>query len=313
VRDGIAQQDVLRGWTGIAEPDLLRRRRGGRIHPSRLHQADGLRRRGHEPPADRHLQHLERAERLQQGLERRRGGGEARYLAGGRLPAGVPDDLARGDVPQPDLDALPQPRGDGHRGDDPRAAARWRRAADQLRQDDPRRPDGRGERRSPHDPRQRWPGPQRPLQRADPRSLLGLSPPHHRVPDRDIGRADLPRDRGRHRPLDRALHGDGHRLHHELPRRSPGHRPPRQRRDPGTRRAPPAPRRGGGAADRDAGDGGGPSLADHDARGVSRTRSRCCTRSAAAPTPSSTSRRSPDASGSICRSNSSTRSAAARR
>ena len=64
-------------------------------------------------------------ERLQQlpsplpGADR---GGQARRARGGRPADRLPDDLARRGVPEPDQHDVPQPDGDGRRGDDPRAA-----------------------------------------------------------------------------------------------------------------------------------------------------------------------------------------------
>ena len=71
-------------------------------------------------------------------------GGEARRAGGGRIAARVPDDLARRGVPQPDQPDVPQPDGDGHRGDDPRPADGRGRAGRRLRQDRAGAADGRG-------------------------------------------------------------------------------------------------------------------------------------------------------------------------
>ena len=77
------------------------------------------------------------AQQLQPPSPRVGRGGQARRLAGRRLSARVSDHLPGRDLPQPHLDALPQPGGYGHRGDDPRPTARRRGTAGQLRQDHP--------------------------------------------------------------------------------------------------------------------------------------------------------------------------------
>ena len=68
-------------------------------------------------------------------------------LEAGGFPLEFPVMLARRDDDAADRDAVPQPRGDGRRGVDPRQPARRRGAADGLRQDHARAADGRGERR----------------------------------------------------------------------------------------------------------------------------------------------------------------------
>src|SRR6266542_3326710 len=90
---------------------------------------------------------------------------EARRLASRRHPVGISDDLAGRAVHAANDDALPQPDGDGHRGDDPCAPARRRRAARQLRQDDPCAADGRRQRRRADDHAHWWATPERSIPR----------------------------------------------------------------------------------------------------------------------------------------------------
>ena len=79
-------------------------------------------------------------------------GGEARRARRRRAAARFPDHLAGRSVPQPDLDDVPQPDGDGRRGDDPRPADGRGGAGGRLRQDRAGAADGRGERRRARDP-----------------------------------------------------------------------------------------------------------------------------------------------------------------
>ena len=74
--------------------------------------------------------------------------GEARRAGGRRAATGVSDHLAGRGVPEPDQHDVPQPDGDGHRGDDPRAADGRGRADRRLRQDRAGAVDGRGVGRS---------------------------------------------------------------------------------------------------------------------------------------------------------------------
>ena len=64
-------------------------------------------------------------------------------LAAGRAAADLSDHLARRGVSQPDQPDVPQPDGDGHRGDDPRPADGRGRAGRRLRQDRAGAADGR--------------------------------------------------------------------------------------------------------------------------------------------------------------------------
>ena len=65
---------------------------------------------------------------------RARPGGQARGVAGGRIPAGVPGLHALRDVPEADPDALPQPAGDGDGGTAALLPGGRRRADGRLRQ-----------------------------------------------------------------------------------------------------------------------------------------------------------------------------------
>ena len=65
-------------------------------------------------------------------------------LAAGALPIDFPDHLARRSLPQPDQHDVPQPDGDGRRGNDPRPADGRGRAGRRLRQDRAGAADGRG-------------------------------------------------------------------------------------------------------------------------------------------------------------------------
>ena len=89
------------------------------------------------PPRGRDLQLLVGARQLQPPLPRARRVGQARRAARGRPAARVPDAVPRREPHEADVDALPEPHGDGRRGVDPRLPARRRRAARRLRQDGP--------------------------------------------------------------------------------------------------------------------------------------------------------------------------------
>ena len=72
-----------------------------------------------------------------------RRGGEARRLAGGRLPGRAAGDVALREPREADDHALPQPAGDGDRGAAALPPDRRRGAARRLRQDHARPADGR--------------------------------------------------------------------------------------------------------------------------------------------------------------------------
>ena len=200
---------------------LVRPSRPGRLFASKLDEKPGLSRRPvRRPPGDRHLQHLVRAHALQRPSQGSRRAGEARRLRGGRLSPGIPGVLHRREQSPPDCDAVPQPRRDGRGRGDPRQSRRRRGAHDRLRQDHPCPSDGCRELR-----RARY----RLLRRADAeRQVPG---PGHRLRHRCLAlfrdgarRRNEPPGihgrRGQHVALARPLHGDGHRLDHELYGRS---------------------------------------------------------------------------------------------
>ena len=99
---------------------------------------------------------------------------------------------------------------------------------------------------------------------AGPGGLHGLPALLDGVPGGDGQRGDDGGPGGQRRPLRRALHGDGHRLHHGGLRRGPGDDAPRRGGDPGPGQPAPAP----GGGHRAPGGGPGPGraapLPDHD-------------------------------------------------
>ena len=68
----------------------------------------------------------------------------AACMAAGALPLDFPDHLARRNLPEPHQHDVPQPDGDGRRGDDPRPADGCGGADRRLRQDRAGAADGRG-------------------------------------------------------------------------------------------------------------------------------------------------------------------------
>ena len=128
---------------GVAQSPLVRHPRFALVHPPLARAADGLCDRGFRRQAgDRDRQHLERHQSLPRAFPHSRRGGQARRVAGRRLPAGNAGDRAGRTLPETLDHALPQHAGDGDRG----AAARLpggRRGADgRLRQDHPGAGDG---------------------------------------------------------------------------------------------------------------------------------------------------------------------------
>ena len=99
--------------------------------------------------------HAVRLQQLPSRRSRAGRGGEARRAGGRRAAARVPDHLAGRGLPQPDQPDVPQPDGDGHRGDDPRPADGRGRADRRLRQDRAGAVDGRGFGRPAGDPARR--------------------------------------------------------------------------------------------------------------------------------------------------------------
>ena len=102
-------------------------------------------------------------------------------------------------------------------------------------------------------------------------------------------RERMERDRGRHRALVRHLHGDGHRRHHDGDHRSAGPVAARRLVDPGAGRQSSAHVRRRRPPHRRDGVGGFDAGARFSRRPRSTTPSACTWRSAARPTPSSTS------------------------
>ena len=88
-------------------------------------------------------------QQLSSPLSRTAGGGETRRARGRRAAARISHHLARRSVSHADQPQIPQPDGDRHRGDDPRAADGRGGADGRLRQDGAGATDGRGLRRSP--------------------------------------------------------------------------------------------------------------------------------------------------------------------
>ena len=105
----------------------------------------------------------------------------------------------------------------------------------------------------------------------------------------NIGERGMERDRGRHRALVRHLHGDGHRRHHDGDRRSARADAARRLVDPGARRQSSAHVRRRRPPHRRHGVGGSDAAENSHAPPRSTTPSACTWRSAARPTPSSTS------------------------
>ena len=123
-------------------PHLLRRRRVLAVPAQGLHQGDGLLRRRARAAGRRHRQHVQRLQRLPRQRAEAGRGDQARRDARRRAADGVPDDLHPRVVRASDQHVPAQPDGDGHRGDDPRAADGRGRADRRLRQDDSRAADG---------------------------------------------------------------------------------------------------------------------------------------------------------------------------
>ena len=134
VRD---RPDGAQDTRAAAQPSLVRREGPALVRPPLAHRADGLRppttTRG--KPVIAHHQHLERHQPLPHPLPAARRGGQARRVAGGRLPGGDAGDDALRAVPEAHHDAVPQPPRDGDRGAAALVPARRRGADGRLRQD----------------------------------------------------------------------------------------------------------------------------------------------------------------------------------
>ena len=209
-----------------------------------------------------------RARPLQRPPAPRRRGGQARRVAGRRVPPRVPVHRARRDAAAPHGDALPQPAGDGGRGADAGQPPRRAGPALGLRQDDARAAHGRVERRPAGDHGHRRADAQRPV--PGPSAGLGHAGVALRggARRRDHHARRVRGGRGRDGPLARALHDDGHRVDDGVPGRGAGDAAP-VLGDLARRRRPPRPDRAtGGAAHRRAGGGRRPPVVDHDPGGV---------------------------------------------
>ena len=191
----------------------LRRSRVQHVRSRRVRARHGSDGRGPLAPRHRPRPDLERVQPLPPPSARGRRGRQARRVAGGRPPARVPDHLARRDLPVAHQHAVPEPHGDGHRGDDPRPADGRRRAPGRVRQDPARPAHGRGERRPAGDRRDRGPHAHRPLRGDAARRVHGLPPSLDGASGRRDRRAPHGGDPGRALPLHRHLHGHGHRQH----------------------------------------------------------------------------------------------------
>ena len=189
---------------------------------------------------------------------RARRGREARRLAGRRLSDRAAGDVACRAVREAFDHALPQPPRHGMRGTAAQPSDRRRRADGRLRQDHARPDHGRDLDGTAGDLRAGGPDAARQLARPHARLRLRRLEILGRKTRRQYRRTGMERDRGRHRALVRHLHGDGHRRHHDVDRRSA--RPDAARRllNPGAgcessahvrRRRPPHRRHGVGGSD----------------------------------------------------------------
>ena len=132
---------------GPSQPPLVRQGRPALVRPPLPRQAGGVQPRRHRRQAGhRHPEHVERRQPVPHALPRARRGGQARHLAGGRVPDGNPGHDARRDVHEAEHDALSQPARDGGRGSAALVSRRRRRPDGRLRQDRPGAGDGRDER-----------------------------------------------------------------------------------------------------------------------------------------------------------------------
>ena len=276
-------------------PHRLRRPRFFALSAALVRAVDGLFARDAGQAGDRHRLYRVRLQQLPPPFSGIAGGGEARRAGGRRAAARISDHLARRSLSHADEPEIPQPDGDRHRGDDPRAADGRGGADGRLRQDRAGAADGRGLRRPAGDRAGRRADDDRALSRRAARRLHRLPALLGALPRRRDRRRRNLRGRGPARGDGRHLRGDGHRLDHGLPRRGARHVPARHRRDPGRACRPAARRRGdrrrGGETDRLEAHAG----ADRSTQSRSRTRCACCSRSAARPMRSSISPRSPDA------------------
>ena len=267
-REPASPTGVRRGLTNYGDPEFSMFVRGAFARGAGLTSEDlsrpviGLAQTWSEfNPCHRHLREV--AEAVKRGV----------WQAGG-LPLEFPT-ISLGEIfLVADEHALPEPHGDGHRGDDPRPADGRRRPPGRLRQDIARAADGRGERGPAGDRRHRpapcSPGATRGCASAPAPTAAGSG--RSTAPARST-RCAWRRSRASSSPRP-ALHGHGHRQHDGRDDRGLGMTLPGMAAIPAPLSRPPAARRGGGPPDRRDGAGGSPALADHDARGVRERRPR---------------------------------------
>ena len=186
---------------------------------------------------------MERGDPLQCPLAHDRRARQARRHRSRRFPARVPDHLPRRVLPCTDIDALPQPHGDGRGRDDPGSAHRRRGAALELRQDHSCDVDGRRIRGPASDHRHRRSAAQGQLARRRTRLVHRLPTLLVGTPRRQYHASRIRLDGGGDLPFARALHGDGHREHHVRHLRSSRHDTPRRRGHTWSRLATPRLRR----------------------------------------------------------------------
>ena len=125
------------------------------LHAARVCQVDGLLGRRAEAPGGRHRLHALQVQSLPSPLPRAARRGQARRGGGRRAGARVSHHLAARVDAGAQLHEIPQPDGDGHRGDDPRPADGCGGADGRLRQDRAGAADGRGQRRQARHPADR--------------------------------------------------------------------------------------------------------------------------------------------------------------
>ena len=135
-----------------SQQPMVRWGRASCLQPPFAGSAIGHRRRrdrreaGHRDP-----QHLERHQPVPHAPAGACPGRQARRLGGGRVPRRDARGDAVGDLPEAHPDALPEPAGNGHRGDTPLLPLRRGGPAGRLRQDHAGALDGGGERRPARD------------------------------------------------------------------------------------------------------------------------------------------------------------------
>ena len=258
----------------------------------------GYTRQGARPARDRHRQQRQRVQPLSRQRAAADRGGQARRHAGGRPADGLPHDLHPRELRGADEHVSAQPHVDRHRGDDPRPADGRGGADRRLRQDGAGAADGRGLGGLPAIAARHRLDAHRLASRRARRRVHRLPPllgPLPRRRDRRRG------DRRRQQPARRErrhLLGHGHGEHDGVHRRSARHDGTR-RRIAARRHRRPHPHRRADRHDR----GSDRARPPHhrqgaDARCLRERACACCSPSAAPPTASSISPRSPGGWGS---------------